>query len=379
MKIRDFKSQMMAVVFAGIAVIFLLTAAPPHAAAQEDGLLGRRGAMVGAASADDLSALRAQGANLVRWQINPDNPNLPDAPVPARQTDFDAYMKQYQQNLDQIISDVKSLKPVLEENGLVLVMDLHTPPFRRIPSKGTAVFYDARVLNAYYSVWDKLTREFKDNSTIVAFDLINEPYLKDRKTARIDWNTLAAKTASRIRNAGAHQIVVVESELGDPAHFDRLRPLPASASPVVYSFHFYKPAPFLFQKMADGQTGRIRYPNVQIYPGMISGVRWDRKQLLRALKPVREFQRELRAHGRDDGIFVGEFAVGPFAPPESAGKWLDDCIDIFEQWHFSWTFHAWREANVWNIELQNDPDTGVLYNYPARLNALQRGWLLNNH
>jgi hypothetical protein len=63
---------------------------------------------------------------------------------------------------------------------------------------------------------------------------------------------------------------------------------------------------------------------------------WDKPQLRKALQPVRDFQ--LAHHV---GIYVGEFSALRWAP--GACNWLRDCIDLFEEYGWDWTYHAYRE------------------------------------
>ncbi len=58
---------------------------------------------------------------------------------------------------------------------------------------------------------------------------------------------------------------------------------------------------------------------------------------------VREFQLAYNVH-----IYVGEFSAIRWAP--GAAKYLSDCIDLFEEYNWDWTYHAFREWDGWSIE-----------------------------
>ena len=66
------------------------------------------------------------------------------------------------------------------------------------------------------------------------------------------------------------------------------------------------------------------------------------------LKPVRDFQLK---HGAR--IYVGEFSAVAWAP--GAEKYLEDCIALFEEYGWDWTYHAFREWKGWSVEHQG-PD-----------------------
>ena len=45
---------------------------------------------------------------------------------------------------------------------------------------------------------------------------------------------------------------------------------------------------------------------------------------------------------------MGEFSAASYAP--GAERYLRDCISLFEEYGWDWTYHAFREADVWNVE-----------------------------
>jgi hypothetical protein len=49
----------------------------------------------------------------------------------------------------------------------------------------------------------------------------------------------------------------------------------------------------------------------------------------------------------------GEFSVIRWAP--GAVNYLRDCIELFEQCGWDWTYHAYREWDGWSVEHGSDP------------------------
>ena len=97
----------------------------------------------------------------------------------------------------------------------------------------------------------------------------------------------------------------------------------------------YKPLAYTHQGVMWKQ-GELR-----TYPDESKG--WNKDYLRACLKPVRDFQ--LR-HGAK--IYAGEFSAVAWAP--GADQYLRDCIDLFEEYGWDWTYHAFRESGVWNVE-----------------------------
>ena len=77
------------------------------------------------------------------------------------------------------------------------------------------------------------------------------------------------------------------------------------------------------------------------YPNCVKG--WDKEFLRRQLQPVRDFQRKHKAR-----IYVGEFSAVAWA--EGADQYLADCISLFEEYGWDWTYHAFREWHGWSVE-----------------------------
>ena len=70
---------------------------------------------------------------------------------------------------------------------------------------------------------------------------------------------------------------------------------------------------------------------------------WTREYMVKRLAPVLEFQRRHNAR-----IYVGEFSAVAWAP--GAEKYIEDLISIFREYGWDWTYHAFRESPVWDVE-----------------------------
>lgn len=75
---------------------------------------------------------------------------------------------------------------------------------------------------------------------------------------------------------------------------------------------------------------------------------WNKEKIRAVLAPVRKFQQKYNVP-----IYVGEFSVICWAP--GAAQYLDDCISIFEEYGWDWTYHVFREWAGWSIEHDGVP------------------------
>jgi hypothetical protein len=201
------------------------------------------------------------------------------------------------------------------------------------------MFREERYRDKLIEIWDRLARRYKGRDIIYAYDLINEP-VEPRSGDIITWPELATDVIERIRSIEPEKPVVYEpGPWGGCAGFDAMVPLDVDR--VIYSFHMYQPHRF---------THQFRF-EPSVYPGTIGGVAWDKERLGEAMQPAIDFQREFNVH-----IYVGEFSAIRWAPDNSAYRYLRDCIDLFEEYGWDWSYHAFREWAGWSVEHTTDED-----------------------
>ena len=105
---------------------------------------------------------------------------------------------------------------------------------------------------------------------------------------------------------------------------------------VGYEVHVYDPGEFTHQGVQNPRRwARSSYPDAK------RG--WDKDYLRRVMEPVLAFQRR---HGAR--IYVGEFSAIAWA--DGADRYIADCISLFNEHGFDWTYHAFREWPGWSVE-----------------------------
>jgi hypothetical protein len=106
---------------------------------------------------------------------------------------------------------------------------------------------------------------------------------------------------------------------------------------------------------------------------MIGGRLWDKAALRRVLQPVRDWQRDYGVQ-----IYLGEFSAIRWAPNDSAYRYLKDCIELFEEFGWDWSYHAFREWSGWSVEHgENKADTSPSKTQTSR-EKLLREWYGKN-
>ena len=320
-----------------------------------------RGAMI----SPDLTpeSLRVLGqewnANLIRWQLIRYGPSAQINTAAG----YDAWLEGALGKLDAAL-------PLCEKYGVRVVLDLHSP-FGGTPTVSgyvgtdTGLFTNRAAQDKFVADWERMARRYRDSPVIWGYDLANEPVEEEVAAGCDDWQALATRAARAVRAADKrHAIIVEPTPWGGPEALANLEPLPVPG--VVYSVHMYQPHQFTHQGVHGGTTGIA-------YPGLIAGKLWDQAALRRVLQPVRDWQRDYGVQ-----IYLGEFSAIRWAPDDSAYRYLKDCIELFEEFGWDWSYHAFREWSGWSVEHSQDQgDTAPSKTQTSR-EKLLREWYGKN-
>ena len=296
-------------------------------------------------------------ANAIRWQLI--------QYVPAGR---EPSLAQYDSWLEGELTKLDRLLPVCVESGVRVVVDLHSPPGGARTSSGyigsdAGLFTNSAAQAKFVAVWRKIAHRYRDSTIIWGYDLANEPVEEEVGDGCEDWQQLATRAAQAIREIDStHAIIVEPSPWGSPSSILNLDPLPVAG--VVYSVHMYVPHQFTHQGI-QGNAAGLRYP------GPIAGREYDKAALRRVLQPMIDFQRRHHAH-----VFLGEFSAIRWAP--GAADYLRDCVDLFEENGWDWTYHAFREYHGWSVEHGADPANHERSPTPTDRQRVLLDWFAKN-
>ena len=279
---------------------------------------------------EDFAKLRDWGVTLVRYQMNR---NWSARDSERDLADYDDWMKVKLDHLEERVL------PFSEKYGIKVVVDLHMPPGGKSYDHEMNMFYEPEYADHFVETWRRIARRFKGSPALLAYDLLNEPHQTFNAVGGNDFLSLQLRAAKAIREIDPDIPIVVEPiHAASPEGFKTLRAVPMKD--VVYEVHVYQPFAYTHQGVNPAKPWeKSRWPDPE------KG--WDKAFLREKLAPVREFQ--LRHGAR---IYVGEFSAIAWA--DGAGDYLRDCIDLFEEYGWDWTFHAFDEFAGWNIEQEAD-------------------------
>lgn len=320
-----------------------------------------RGAMVRATI--DEESLRVFGqewnANVIRWQL-----------TRSGQIDDHLDLNAYDQWLQNSLRQLDAALPLCEKYGIMVVVDLHSPPGGRKTTSGyvgsdAGLFSDATCQRKFVEVWQHIAKRYKNAKAVWGYDLANEPVEDALQDDLADWHELATRAARAIRTIDSERAIIVEPPCwGGPSGFKEL--LPLDVPNVVYSVHMYVPGSFTHQGV-HSQGKPVSYP------GECEGKYWDKAQLEAALKPVIDFQKAYNVH-----LYMGEFSAIRWAPDNSAYRYIRDVIEICEAHDWDWTYHAFREWDGWSVEHGPDRADRTPAKTPTDREQLLRSWFAKN-
>lgn len=293
----------------------------------------RRGVMSPARdmTEDDFRTLKDWGVNLLRFQIvrawskYNDNQDL---------AEYDRWQDGRLDHLDQVVL------PLAEKYGIDVVIDLHVFPGGRDVTKESNVLHEKRFAEHFLKRWRVIATRFKGRRNIYGYDLVNELNQRRRSEVTDYWN-LQREAAELVRAIDPVTPIIVGANLMEnPRAFAYLSPL--AMDNVIYQVHMYEPGPFTHDRVHAEERMAAEDPTIA-YPSVRKEGAWNKEYLRQVLEPVRRFQAQHHAK-----IYVGEFSAAAWT--RGADRYLTDCISLFEEYGWDWSYHAFREWPGWSVE-----------------------------
>ena len=281
----------------------------PYADPARDNRNGKRGFMSGRDMSESaVRTLKLWGANLVRYQMSP-----------GKKIDVSTPEK-YLSWLESKMREAETVRERCFRNGISIVLDLHRAPGGTRSKHASNMLSENTRFDVLEEAWNRLSRFFRGKPGIYAYDLLNEPSIRNSV-----WQEEVKRLIAVIRKNDPDTPIVVQSV----DHFY------TEDDKIIYGPHFYSPHDLTHEGV--GRFTRWKYP------GYINGVYWDKEQIRLALKPILDFQQKYNAK-----IFIGEFSCISWA--RGADQWVRDTVELFDEYGFDYTYHAFREWPPWSLE-----------------------------
>ncbi|QYR23757.1 glycoside hydrolase family 5 protein [Paenibacillus sp. sptzw28] len=310
------------------------------------------------AFSDLKRAKEVYGANAFRLQLTPRSESVKSGVSVA---------VSWQRQLDK-------MEYALQEaarQGMYVIVDLHEPPLTDPSLKVTSDAFWSNEANLQVMIdsWTEMAQRFAPyRANIWGYDLFNEPFNQSElPLGAANWPNWAQRIVDAIRVYDTETAIIYEPSPGDLTRaFIENQWIDAGPGypvkwqgdfqliddpKVIYSVHMYNPFSFSHQGLSTVNKAPVStdWPDKIAYPGMINDVYWDKEMLIKGtnqsvgLQPVIDFQKKYNVP-----IYVGEFSATRWAP--GTAEYTRDLIEIFEEYGWSWTYHAYREWHGWDPE-----------------------------
>ena len=263
---------------------------------------------------DAFRTLADWKVNLLRWQLN--QPQGKGDPA-----SYAAWVREQYSVLDRLFE-------MGEKYGIWIVVDLHL---------ASSILQTADGRDTVVEIWRGLARHCKGKPMLWGYDLLNEPNTASSEPGLEMFAEYQGRLVRAVREIDPDTQVIVTGHYGSHGGLEFLPVYPEKN--IVYTIHFYRPNEFTHQ--LDRRAGTfVRYPD--------ANRNWDKRYLRRMLAGTREFQLKTGAR-----IYVGEFSAIRWAP--GADRYLRDSLELFEEYGWDWSYHAFREWDGWSLEHSDDP------------------------
>ncbi|MGB3589515.1 MAG: cellulase family glycosylhydrolase [Tunicatimonas sp.] len=288
---------------------------------------------------EDVKALADLGGNLIRLSF-PSNPLMAiDPPYNFNEAAF-AY-------LDSVLH-------WSDKYGIAVVIDPHRYPGTEHPwtMLGNDPFWQDFAWHEHtIRLWEYIAQRYAQRGDVIAgYDLLNEPGVP--KPVKVgspgDLNLLYAKLTEAIRQYDTQHTIILAAPrvMSAAGRGSYIQGIPTLELPndehLAVEFHMYEPQSFSHQGVNEPNANLVEYP------GKIEEAMWNKEKIHAVYQPIREFQDQ---HPQVP-LFLGEFS-SPRWLGKMGNQYLEDIIQVTEQHNISWTYHAFREASVWNPEHSN--------------------------
>ena len=240
------------------------------------------------------------------------------------------------------------------ENGLNMVLDLHkTAGFSFDANEGEAGFFESeRYQERFYRLWERIAKEFADDTDMMAFELLNEVTEKEYGAV---WNRVAAECIRRIRAITPDVWILVGGYYHNSAVAVKDIDVPLDEH-IAFNFHCYEPLIFTHQGAywIPTMDPAFRIPVTATFAEMAKA---DREQGTLSCAGYEKFPPETTlssayfeafmaeaaqvAERKGVPLYCGEYGVIDCAAPEDAVAWYRMIHAAFRHYgigHAAWSY-----------------------------------------
>ncbi|UCC95724.1 MAG: cellulase family glycosylhydrolase [Candidatus Omnitrophota bacterium] len=208
-----------------------------------------------------------------------------------------------------------------------VILDLHAAPGSQncdwhSDSRGRALFWEKqRYRQRAILLWEAIASRFKTETALIGYDILNEPVLGRRSTDIL--KRFYRDVIRQIRSIDKKRLIFLEGDMW-AQRIEFLKELVGTN--ICVSIHAYQPLNYT-----------LNFSPFYKFPGEIDGLVWDKERIRRTLEPYFRFSSKHKVK-----IFVGEFGINWRGGCWGESQWLQDVLELFEEFNFSYTYWTYK-------------------------------------
>ncbi|MFT7561566.1 MAG: aryl-phospho-beta-D-glucosidase BglC (GH1 family) [Flavobacteriales bacterium] len=271
---------------------------------------------------DDYARVKALGMNTVRFYINYQTLEHDDKPY--------SYLDDGWQWLDKNIEWAK-------ENNVYLILNIHVPQGGfQSNGDGWGLWTDHELQNRLVAMWKAIAQRYKNETTVLAYDLLNEPGVPKNKE---QWQVLAQRLVNEVRKIDADHPLVIARVNNIAKRWDEdkdLNFIRVVGDNLIYTFHTYEP--FFYTHQYIHWDKRMVNRDGGTWPDEKRG--HNRARLDRTIKRFVDW-----GNRNSVPLYLGEWGLykATFQNNHGGENYLIDMLAVIKKYKLHQTYHVYHE------------------------------------
>lgn len=237
----------------------------------------------------------------------------------------------WNQSQQNNIFDLNGAMPDIQRLGLKIIIDMHHWPF--IEDNYSLILFSEEIQRVFISRWRSIASEFKKNSAVIGYELMNEPPAGYGKLYR----PFITKLIKAIREVDQNKEIIIASTGTTANQFLKTKPFPCNN--LAYAFHLW-------------DWPRLSKENTKM--------KWSRARKLQAIElfdKIKKWQKDNKIYNNQINVTeVGCFRYSGYPDHENAKNFFNDILPLLNKAGWNYYLHSFRDADCWDYEKGNNPN-----------------------
>lgn len=251
--------------------------------------------------------------------------------------EFDLFQNEFKldskETIIQILEETKRIINLAKNYNIKVIVGFTNLPNIEYKETIKPNFWNKNNITNIYNLCEEIILSlYLLDETLLGYKFLDEPLIIKEKENNVpdDWINIQKSIINIIRNIDKERYIIVTSGPGGTGrNFNKF--IPINDDKIIYGFHFFEPHSYTHQGINNREKG-IGYPSLTN----------NHILLEHYMKSIISFKEKYNLP-----ILAGSFSVVHDA--EGNNKYLNDVIDIFDKYNFSWAYWCYKGYKKWDI------------------------------